>query len=107
MTRTESNPAVERMSIILAEAPEDIKPVLVKIKMEQDRESNMKSLSNTAFNTELLSKTLAYLMKCDVSDERITRVVRKGKGYPANSQPAISPPTTDQFPTGWKMINEL
>ena len=68
---------MERMAFILAEAPEDIKPVLVKIKMDQDKDTNMKALGCST--TELLTKTLAYLMKCEVTDEKITRLVMKGK----------------------------
>ena len=70
---------MERMGFIITQAPDEVKPVLVKIKTDQDKAANMKNLSNTSLNTEVLSKTLAFLMNCEEKDERITKLVRKGK----------------------------
>ena len=73
------NPALERMAFLLTEAPEDIKPIFVKVKMDQDKSSQMKALGCGTINNEMMSKTLAYLWKCEVTDEKITRLVMKGK----------------------------
>jgi 5-methylcytosine-specific restriction endonuclease McrA len=67
------------MADLIVEADQDVKVVLVKVKMENDTPTNMKNLSSNAITTELLNKTLAFLYKCEVTDLKITRLLKKGK----------------------------
>ena len=76
---TDKKKNVEMMSIILAEAPEELRFLLAEVKMEQDKKANLKNLNSTSINSEMLTKTLAYLMSVDITDEKITRLLKNGK----------------------------
>ena len=65
---------------ILTDAPEEIKPVLAKVKMNQKKEDTMKNgLGHNSINVEMLANTLAYLLEIQVTDEIITGLLKEGK----------------------------
>ena len=69
----------ERMFHIIAEAPEEFRLLLAKVKMEEDKKTNLKNLSNSSINSEMMTNDLAYLMSVDVTDEKITILLKNGK----------------------------
>ena len=78
MTGTEENKFLERMGFIMSAAPVELRPVLIKVRMDQDLKANMKSLAASSFTTELLGKTLAHLTGLEVSDREVTRLLKPG-----------------------------
>ena len=78
MSGTNENKFLERMAFIVSEAPEELKCVLTKVRMDQDWKTSMKSLGCSSLNSEVLGKTLAYLMGLDVIDKQVTRLLKQG-----------------------------
>ena len=67
------------MARIIADAPEEICHVLMKVKMEISKSDSVKSLGATNINVDMLSKTLGYIKDIQVNDESITRLLKEGK----------------------------
>ena len=74
---------VAKMARIIAAATEEIKPVLVKIKMNASKMENMKSLDKClggpAISNEMLANTLAFLKDTQAGDEDIAGLLKEGK----------------------------
>ena len=68
-----------KMASMIVEAPEELRFVLDKVKMNASKADNMKSLGATSINVEMLANTLSYLMAVQVTDESITRLLKEGK----------------------------
>ena len=81
-TTTPDNPlpeAMRRVADILTAAPEgDVTTVLSKVKLELSLSANMTALG-TQTSTEMLGKTIAYLLTTDPKDERITCLLKEGR----------------------------
>ena len=70
---------VAKMARIITAAPEEIKPVLVRMKMKASKSENMKSLGGPNINNEMLANTLAFLKDIQVDDECISGLLKEGK----------------------------
>ena len=70
---------IAKSAKIIAEAPDEIKPVLVQVKMNQKKDKSMKSLGSNGINVDMLSNTLAYLLEIEVTHERISELLKEGK----------------------------
>ena len=70
---------VAKGAIILAAAPEELRPVLNAVKMGATIEENKKSLASNKINTEMLGQTLAFLLDTQVNDERIAGLLKEGR----------------------------
>ena len=68
-----------KVAILIAEAPEEIRDVLAKIKISLTKADSIWCLGATFINNKMLGKTLAYLMDVDVMDKKITRLLKEGK----------------------------
>ena len=64
---------------LIAQAPEELRHVISKVKMNTSKAESMRSLGAVTINTEMLGKTLAYLMDIEVTDNNITRLLKEGK----------------------------
>ena len=70
---------ITKMAKIIADAPDELRHVLMKVKMAISKNDSIKSLGATSINVDMLSKTLSYIMDIQVNDETITRLLKEGK----------------------------
>ena len=68
-----------KMATLIRDAPEELRHVLMKMKMSKTKADSIKCLGANTINNEMLGKTLAFLMDIQVTDENITRLLKDGK----------------------------